>query len=652
MAKKVIEVEVQTNIPNSINQLKELKKELKNVAAGSKEFDQLSAQIRDLDDTISDARKTNDDFLGQLENAPGPLGMLGQGIRGAERTFSSFNGALKASIIGIIVLALGGLYKAFSENETAMKKIQPLLDGIEKAFSGVFRALEPVFNALVDMAVEALPVVTTGIGLFYSAIVGLFTYVKEAASGYINLWKGILTLDFDKAKEGVMQMKDSFASAVEAGQEAYKRFESGSKEQTKGEKESAEERRKNEEAAEEKRKEAREKSAEKKRQNQEKEKEDAKKHAEDLKNVESGLISDVEDLNAKSEQEKLDLQAKRELDDILAKSKAGDDIMNIMKLYNEKYSKLDAELQEKLKKENEDKSTAALASDIAFREQYYTGIKTYVESKNIEEIESVKQHQQLLLDEQERAAIAKAETEKRSKDEIEQIRIFYDQKELDNNKVASDRKLALAKEEADKIQAVDDAVNAAKRKALDTGLEILATFFSKNKAVALSILAIQKGLAIADVVVGASKSLALQASALGTANTAAAATPQAIATSGVSAIPVIAANTALAAKGALLTKITAGTSIASILAAGITSATSITSGGPTDTGGGGGGAGGAAAPTPPSYNVVGASPTNLLTAQAMQANSNQTPIKTYVVANDVTSAQALERNIITSATIG
>ena len=53
---------------------------------------------------------------------------------------------------------------------------------------------------------------------------------------------------------------------------------------------------------------------------------------------------------------------------------------------------------------------------------------------------------------------------------------------------------------------------------------------------------------------------------------------------------------------------------------------------------------------PPNFNTVGASGTNQL-ADAIGGQSKQ-PIKTYVVASDVTTAQSLERNVITGATIG
>ena len=69
-------------------------------------------------------------------------------------------------------------------------------------------------------------------------------------------------------------------------------------------------------------------------------------------------------------------------------------------------------------------------------------------------------------------------------------------------------------------------------------------------------------------------------------------------------------------------------------------------------GGGGGGAQGGSAPsmTAPSFNTVGSSSTNQL-AQTIGSQS-QTPIKSYVVASDVSTAQALDRSIISNAAIG
>lgn len=70
---------------------------------------------------------------------------------------------------------------------------------------------------------------------------------------------------------------------------------------------------------------------------------------------------------------------------------------------------------------------------------------------------------------------------------------------------------------------------------------------------------------------------------------------------------------------------------------------------------GGGGAGGstpsAEAPRAPSFNVVGASPASA-NQIANTIGKDQPPVKAYVVSNDVTTAQSLDRNIVSSASLG
>lgn len=64
---------------------------------------------------------------------------------------------------------------------------------------------------------------------------------------------------------------------------------------------------------------------------------------------------------------------------------------------------------------------------------------------------------------------------------------------------------------------------------------------------------------------------------------------------------------------------------------------------------GGGGGGGAIASAPPQINTVGASSINQL-AQTISGQTKE-PVRAYVVAGDVTSAQSLERNTIKEASI-
>ena len=92
-------------------------------------------------------------------------------------------------------------------------------------------------------------------------------------------------------------------------------------------------------------------------------------------------------------------------------------------------------------------------------------------------------------------------------------------------------------------------------------------------------------------------------------------------------------------------------SIAGVLATGFAAVKSIKSVKPN---GGGGGtpslpSGGGSAPTPPAFNVVGASGETQL-ADAI-GSQTQRPSRAYVVSNDVTTAQELDRNIIEGASI-
>jgi len=65
--------------------------------------------------------------------------------------------------------------------------------------------------------------------------------------------------------------------------------------------------------------------------------------------------------------------------------------------------------------------------------------------------------------------------------------------------------------------------------------------------------------------------------------------------------------------------------------------------------GGGGGGGGGAQVQAPSFNIVGATETSQL-ADAIGGQTQQ-PVQAFVVANDVTTAQSLENNIVEGATL-
>lgn len=158
------------------------------------------------------------------------------------------------------------------------------------------------------------------------------------------------------------------------------------------------------------------------------------------------------------------------------------------------------------------------------------------------------------------------------------------------------------------------------------GVDLLKQVFGKSKAV-------QKGAVLVESAVGIAKMI--QANNI--ANIGALATPQAIATSGAAAAPVIALN-----------NISTGIGIAANIAATAKALKEIGAGGsvnaPSSTGGSGGsaGGGGGGAMQAPNFNVVGNNGINQL------AQLQQQPVKAYVVGAEVTTQQALDRNRIST----
>ena len=194
-----------------------------------------------------------------------------------------------------------------------------------------------------------------------------------------------------------------------------------------------------------------------------------------------------------------------------------------------------------------------------------------------------------------------------------------------NAKLSSEERIRIAQAEAQQKKDIQNASFALASGAVSFLKEIAG----KNKA-------IQKAAIIAENAIGIGKMII----ANNAANIGALATPQAIASSGVSAIPVIAMNNITTALG-VATTVAATAKALSAVGGG-------SPGGAGSVGVSGGAAGGAM--TPPSFNVVGASSTNQL-AQTIGSQQQQ-PIQAYVVASNVTTAQALNRNIIQSASIG
>jgi hypothetical protein len=233
MAKTVeVDLQVNSNLQGSIAELKALKRELRNTAAGSEEFKQIFNQIDDLEDKIKSSRAASSDWIDTLESAGGPIGELGGAINKAKVATQTFGGALKATGIGLLVSLVGGLVSAFNNSSDATKKLQPLLIGLEKIFNGVFAIVEPLFNTMVELAIKALPMVSKAFAVVYSSVAAVVQSLGSLGQAVYKFVTGDFAGAWESAKSSVTDFSKNY-------NESIARFEEGTKRLTKTEKENA-----------------------------------------------------------------------------------------------------------------------------------------------------------------------------------------------------------------------------------------------------------------------------------------------------------------------------------------------------------------------------------------------------------------------------
>ena len=184
MAKKVeVEIDVTTNVEPSIAALKALKKQIKEVAAGSAEFADLQQQINDTEDAIKAAKTGASNFTEVLGQLPGPIGEIGNKVSGAVNTLKQF-GALKLTDLKASFVELG---KDLGDAAKGLGK----LTGITKAYTALNGFLAKSFQAVgvaegaAATGARALSaaLIATGIGALVVLLATAASALYEMASG-------------------------------------------------------------------------------------------------------------------------------------------------------------------------------------------------------------------------------------------------------------------------------------------------------------------------------------------------------------------------------------------------------------------------------------------------------------------------------------
>jgi len=691
MAKKLtVEVDVQTNTQGTIAELKELKKQLKETAAGSDDFKRISKNIKEVEDSIEESRAGAKGFKDMLEEAPGPLGNLFKGLRQVEIATKGFGTALKATGIGLIVAAIGGLVAAFAKQEGAMKKLEPIMIGFEKILGGIFKAFEPLLDAFIEMAETALPYITQGIGAFYSVLLGLFTLVKDLGVGVGEILKGIFTLDFDSVTAGYDKIKNSIPAAMDAGVAAFGRYTDGTKELTKTEKENLKERGDAANKA----------LEEKKKQMQAQDKLDlailnklktealalAKTDEEKLE-IEKTFANKLYELKLKDLEDRLKLEKKGSVEfkniqteiialqtEKLQKDKEfADKTIEIAKKLEEEKAKINSDNLKKAELDLGLEKEKGLINEREFQEALYNMRVKYANSNEeliraeIDFVKFANEEKKKAAEEERNIQLNNIQSaledldRKNAQSELdfeEDLRRIGEQRELlaegerielSNEELSEFQKTEVRKKYSDQRRALNDLEVKTEKEAAIAKKEINLQYlglFSQFGSLLQQVAGKNKALAISGVIIQQAASIGQIIANTGIANAkAVAATPL---TGG---LPFTAINT-----------ISAALSIASTIAAAVKSIQQINqaaaSAGVPSTGGGGVGSIGTAptftgAPTAAIPQISGTAAANPSTqiAQTIRESSGR-PIRAYVVANEISSQQSLDRRTNRAATFG
>jgi hypothetical protein len=662
MADKTVKVkiDVETDVEPSLKQLRELKRQLKDTAAGSQEFAVLQRQIDDVQDSLVGARAGAGNFADVLGRLPGPIGAIGNQVSGTITALKQFGG-LKLNNIQSSFVELsndvGDIITSFGQL-TGITKVYTVLNGfLAKSFVAVGVAEGA---AAVGAKAFAAALVTTGIGAIVVALgtlVAIFMQYVDAAENAAKAQK-----NFNEQREKMS------VEALTVEQAALKRSMDLLKSEAKLRGASAKEIFALEQQARNLNLRALERHY---NELSSKDSEEGRKTLQSIKNLQTEIK--VEDNNFRagqleaqkqSGQKGIDLTAqtlKREREEIQKNAK--DAFVGLM---SEKAKEIFL-IEEKF------------ANQIKLATKYGEDTKALAELQQKElsavtdKYNQIEADKKKVKDEKDKEVLLKAQEDERGilltglqarleeldrKNQLsdldfqqdlerlaEQRDILAQQEAIDlqNEELTEFQKTEIRKKYADERRAITDAEVATERAAMEAKQQInlaylglfeqfgnlLGQIAGKNKKVAIAGVVIQQAAAIGQIIANTSIANAKAVAALPL----------------VGGMPFVAINT-----------ISAGLSIASTIAAAAKSIQQINSqpGGSGGSGGTGGG-GGAQISAP---RVAGISAPQINTGGGMNPSSQiaetlgaaQKPVRAYVVSGDVSSAQALDRRTSRAAT--
>jgi len=582
-----------------------------------KGFDKLADAIKELNNTFSKFQKTTEDGFDDVKD----------GAEKASKGVSKIGKTLKSIGSGAGVFLI--LTKAFEFFKEVGEKNQKVLDLFNTAFEVLSIAFNDFFNFIFD---NAGGVVDTFKAIFNDPVQAIKDFGKSIYDGIIVRFNellevtGLIGQSFSKLIQG--DFKGAFETIKEAGKETVDVFTGvdDSFDSTV-----------------------------------EKVKEIGKSVVEYGKNTlkaaqENVALANAAELAAAQQSllvEKYDIQAEQlrqirdeERNSIEDRRKANDQLLEVL-AEQEKAMLAQADAQLRAAQAELDKN-ASIENQVALTEALANkqGVLAQIEG-----FRSEQKANDLALDREE-VELTNTKLESESKLSIERQRFNAEQIEDEVQRLEALKQIDLleAEQEAIRLQAIVDNANAGTQAKVDAQIA-LDEFMEQSRQTNLTRDAeLEDAKKKLDDTTAEAKMKNVEAINGALNGLSALAGDNAEAQKGIGIAQAIidtytGANKALAQGG-----IAGPIAAAGIIASGLANVKTIISTKIPKASGSAAGVGAQAQQQPPSFNIVGATETSQL-AEAVGSQTQQ-PIQAYVVANDVTTAQSLENNIVEGATLG
>jgi hypothetical protein len=593
-------------------------------AAGG--IDKLTESLKETNKEFKETSKSTEQMSNTVDKATGgavsKFKALKGGLGGVIASFKTLRGAIIATGIGAFIIAITSLTQAFTRSEEGQNKFSKILGVIESVTGNLLDLLADLGEGIISVFENPKEALINFKNLLVENITNRFKAILDTVGFLGSAIKSVFKGDFDEALESAKKAGSSFVdsftgveNSIDKARNAIKEFGKEIAADAKAAATIADQRAKAEKLARDlivERAEAERKIAELREKAVNKDKFTAAERIKFLE--EAGKVSD--ELAAKEiAVSQLRLEAKR-TENALTKSNKED---------LDEQARLEAEvIQKETQRLNLQKrlSTELLTS----RREEAAAQKAIIDAEN-------KRNEEAATKEQARL------------DAIDKIRNDFTDKQ--KQKEADEELEKIALEEEKKLAELDK-LNASEEQKLEVlkyyaGLRTDVEQKENDKKAELDKLRQQQTLGDAANTFGQIAQLAGKDSKIGKA--------MAIASATISGVQGVQNAYTTAQKSPITALFPAYPVVQAALAAGIAAKNIAAIKSVDSSGKGGGGAPSTttAASQPPQFNIVGATETSQL-AQAV-GEQTQEPVQAYVVANDVTTAQSLENNIVEGATL-